>query len=317
MRFILRTRCALLVNNKTSPASHWIADAVLLGVSVFWGTSFAIIKEALGETTPANLLFIRFFFSCLLLLPVGWTRRKTYSGEFLKPGVIIGFFLFTAFFTQAWGLVFTTASRSGFITGLSVILVPLLAILVLRQMPARSAMVGAALAFCGLYLLTSVDQTQALSFNWGDFLTLICAFFWAGHILALGRYSPGGDAFWLTFIQLATSCIGSLGWVFLTGDLNLRLPTGVYGAAFYLALTCTVLAYLGQTWAQARTTPTRTAIILSMEPVFAALFAWFWLGEKMGMWGWMGAGSILAGILLAELGPFLTRRPENSGISTS
>jgi drug/metabolite transporter (DMT)-like permease len=306
-----------LLNNKTPPSSHWIADAVLLGVSVFWGTSFAIIKEALGETTPANLLFIRFFFSCLLLLPVGWARRKTYSGEFLKPGIVIGFFLFTAFFTQAWGLVFTTASRSGFITGLSVILVPLLAILVLRQMPARSAMVGAALAFCGLYLLTSADQAQALSFNWGDFLTLICAFFWAGHILALARYSPGGDTFWLTFIQLATSCVGSLGWVVLTGDLNLRLPTGVYGAAFYLALTCTVLAYLGQTWAQARTTPTRTAIILSMEPVFAALFAWFWLGEKMGMWGWMGAGSILAGILLAELGPFLTRRPENAGTPTS
>ena len=306
-----------MLNNKTSPASHWIADAVLLGVSVFWGTSFAIIKEALGETTPANLLFIRFLFSSLLLLPVGWSRRKTFSGEFLKPGIVIGFFLFTAFFTQAWGLVFTTASRSGFITGLSVILVPLLAILVLRQMPARSAMVGAALAFCGLYLLTSADQAQALSFNWGDFLTLICAFFWAGHILALGRYSPGGDTFWLTFIQLATSCVGSLGWVVLTGDLNLRLPTGVYGAAFYLALTCTVLAYLGQTWAQARTTPTRTAIILSMEPVFAALFAWFWLGEKMGMWGWMGAGSILAGILLAELGPFLTRRSENAGTPTS
>jgi drug/metabolite transporter (DMT)-like permease len=301
-----------LLNYKTSPASHWIADAVLLGVSVFWGTSFAIIKEALGETTPANLLFIRFFFSCLLLLPVGWTRRKTFSGEFLKPGVIIGFFLFTAFFTQAWGLVFTTASRSGFITGLSVILVPLLAILVLRQMPARSAMIGAALAFCGLYLLTSADQAQALPFNWGDLLTLICAFFWAGHILALGRYSPGGDTFWLTFIQLATSCIGSLGWVVVSGDLNLRLPPGVYGAAFYLALTCTVLAYLGQTWAQARTTPTRTAIILSMEPVFAALFAWFWLGEKMGMWGWMGAGAILAGILLAELGPFFRRKSENA-----
>jgi len=280
----------------------------LLGVSVFWGTSFAIIKEALGETTPANLLFIRFFFSCLLLLPVGWGRRRTFSREFLKPGIVIGLFLFTAFFTQAWGLVFTTASRSGFITGLSVLLVPLLAILILRQMPARSAMAGAALAFFGLYLLTSADQTQALSFNWGDFLTLICAFFWAGHILALGRYSPGGDAFWLTFIQLATSCAGSLGWVALTGDFNLRLPPGVYGAAFYLALTCTVLAYLGQTWAQARTTTTRTAIILSMEPVFAAFFAWFWLGEKMGLWGWMGAGSILAGILLAELGPYLKRK---------
>jgi drug/metabolite transporter (DMT)-like permease len=82
--------------------------------------------------------------------------------------------------------------------------------------------------------------------------------------------------------------------------LNLRVAPAVYGAAFYLALTCTVLAYLGQTWAQGRTSPTRTAIILSMEPVFAALFAWVWLGERMGLWGWMGAGLILAGILLAE-----------------
>jgi drug/metabolite transporter (DMT)-like permease len=286
---------------KKETPSHLAADAVLLGVSVFWGTSFAIIKEALDETPPENLLFIRFFLACLVLLPVGWRRRKTWSGELLKPGILIGFFLFTAFFTQAWGLVFTTASRSGFITGLSVILVPLLSILVFRHMPPRLALVGAGLAFFGLYLLTSADPAQALPFNWGDFLTLICAVFWAAHILALGRYSPGGDTFWLTFVQLVTSCLGSLGWVSLTGKLDLMVSIGVWGAATYLAVSCTVLAYLGQTWAQARTTPTRTAIILSMEPVFAALFAWFWLGERMGLWGWMGASLILGGIFLAEL----------------
>ena len=286
---------------KKNPPSHLAADAVLLGVSVFWGTSFAIIKEALDETSPENLLFLRFLLACLVLLPVGWRRRKTWSGQFLKPGILIGFFLFTAFFTQAWGLFFTTASRSGFITGLSVILVPLLFIFVFRHLPSRPALVGAGLAFFGLYLLTSADRAQALPFNRGDFLTLICAFFWAAHILALGRYSPGGDTFWLTFVQLATSCLGSLGWVSLTGSLDLTVSAGVWGAAFYLAVSCTVLAYLGQTWAQARTSPTRTAIILSMEPVFAAFFARFWLGEKMGLWGWVGAGLILGGIFLAEL----------------
>jgi drug/metabolite transporter (DMT)-like permease len=174
--------------------------------------------------------------------------------------------------------------------------------MILRQTPARLAVVGAGLAFLGLYLLTSVDQPQDLPFNWGDFLTLICAFLWAGHILALGRYSPGGDTFWLTFMQLVVSCFGSLGWVSLSAELNLKVSVRVYGAALYLAVACTVLAYLGQTWAQARTTSTRTAIILSMEPVFAALFAWWWLGERMGLWGWMGAGLILGGILAAELG---------------
>jgi drug/metabolite transporter (DMT)-like permease len=286
---------------KKNPPSHLAADAVLLGVSVFWGTSFAIIKRALDETSPENLLFLRFLLACLVLLPVGWKRRKTWSGQFLKPGILIGFFLFAAFFTQAWGLLFTTASRSGFITGLSVILVPLLLIFVFRHLPSRPALAGAGLAFFGLYLLTSADRAQALPFNRGDFLTLICAFFWAAHILALGRYSPGGDTFWLTFVQLATSCLGSLGWVGLTGNLDLTVSAGVWGAAFYLAVSCTVLAYLGQTWAQARTTPTRTAIILSMEPVFAAIFARFWLGERMGLWGWMGAGLILGGIFLAEL----------------
>lgn len=281
--------------------SHFAGDAVLLGVSVIWGTSFAIIKEALGETPPENLLFLRFFLACLILLPVGWMRRKTWSGELLRPGILIGFFLFAAFFTQAWGLVFTSASRSGFLTGLSVVFVPLLSILIFRHMPPRPTLVGAGLAFLGLYLLTSADRIQALPFNWGDFLTLVSAVFWAAHILALGRFSPGGDTFWLTFVQLVTSCVGSLGWVSLTGNLDLRISVGVWGAAGYLAVFCTLLAYLGQTWAQARTSPTRTAIILSMEPVFAALFAWFWLGERMGLWGWMGASLILGGIFLAEL----------------
>ncbi|MDH4264333.1 MAG: DMT family transporter, partial [Deltaproteobacteria bacterium] len=181
------------------------------------------------------------------------------------------------------------------------ILVPLLSIILLQQMPARLAMLGAGLAFLGLYLLTSADQAQGLPFNFGDVLTLICAFFWAGHILTLGRYSPRGDTFWLTFLQLMTACAGSFVWVSLSGKMNLTLPPSVYGAALYLAVTCTILAYWGQTWAQSRTTPTRTAIILSLEPVFAALFARWWLGEHMGVWGWMGAGMILSGILLAEL----------------
>jgi len=88
----------------------------------------------------------------------------------------------------------------------------------------------------------------------------------------------------------------------------LALPGEIYGAALYLAVACTILAYLGQTWAQARTTPVRTAIILSMEPLFAALFAWWWIGERLGWWGWMGAGLILWGIILAELRPFLGKK---------
>jgi drug/metabolite transporter (DMT)-like permease len=279
---------------------HWVADVVLLGVSVFWGTSFAIVKEALPLTTPANFLFIRFAMACLLLLPLAWARRETFSKELIWKGGLTGLFLFAAFLTQTWGLAFTSASRSGFLTGLSVILVPLLSLLILRQMPGRLPILGAFLAFTGLYLLTAADQVQQLAFNIGDALTLVCAVLWAGHILALGRFSPGGDTFGLAFLQLLTAGVGSLIWAGSTGELNFHLPPLVYGSAFYLAVACTILAYIGQTWAQARTSPTRTAIILSMEPVFAAFFAWFWIGERMGPWGWLGAGCILAGILMAE-----------------
>jgi drug/metabolite transporter (DMT)-like permease len=274
----------------------------LLGVSAFWGTSFAIVKEALPLTTPANFLFVRFALACLLLVPLAWARRETFSKDLLWKGGLIGFFLFTAFLTQTWGLAFTSASRSGFLTGLSVILVPLLSILILRQMPGRLPLIGALLAFTGLYLLTAADQVQALPFNIGDVLTLVCAVLWAGHILALGRFSPGGDTFALAFLQLLTAGVGSLIWAGATGELAFRLPPLVYGSALYLAVACTILAYLGQTWAQARTSPTRTALILSMEPVFAAFFAWLWIGERMGPWGWIGASCILTGILVVETG---------------
>lgn len=270
-------------------------------VSFFWGTSFAIVKEALQETTPANFLFIRFSLACLFLLPFAWKRRGSLSKELFWKGGWIGIFLFTAFLTQTWGLAFTSASRSGFITGLSVILVPLLSILILRRMPGWLPIGGALLAFGGLYLLSAADPVQQLPFNWGDLLTLVCAFLWAGHILALGLFAPRGDTFWLAYMQLSTGGIGSLIWAASTQELTLNLSGLVYGSAFYLAVVCTILAYLGQTWAQARTSSTRTAIILSMEPVFAAFFAWFWIGERMGLWGWIGAGCILSGILIVEI----------------
>ncbi len=278
-----------------------IADGVLVGVTLAWGTSFALVKEALEHTSPANFLFLRFALACLVLGPVAWRRRRFWSSRFIWPGVVVGFFLFGAFISQAFGLVFTTASRSGFITGLNVILVPLLTIVLFRRLPPRQALVGAGLAFGGLYLLTSADSVQGMPFNLGDTLTLVCAFMAAGHILALGRYSPRCDPFWLTFIQLLVVELGGLGWAAAAGELAFDLPREVYAAAAWLAAACTIFAFWGQTWAQVKTTPTRTAIIFTLEPVFAALFAWWWLSERLGLWGLAGAALILGGILLAEV----------------
>jgi len=282
------------------PATHFLADGILAVVSLFWGTSFAVVKEALLLTPPPNFLFIRFALACLFLFPFAWARRHSFSKEAFWKGGLAGILLFFAFLTQTWGLSLTSASRSGFITGLYVVLVPFLSILVLGHVPEKASIIGALLAFGGLYLITTADTVQRLPMNAGDLLTLISAFLWAAHILALGRFSPGGNPFWLVFMQLLTCGVGSLIWAGSTRELNLALPLPVYGAALYLAVACTLLAYLGQTWAQARTSPMQTAIILALEPVFAAIFAWLWIGERMGLWGWIGAGCIWAGILAVE-----------------
>ena len=280
-----------------------LADLMLVAVTLFWGMSFAAIKDALNAVEVSNLLFIRFSLASLVLLPLAVSRWKKFQARVVAPGLVCGSFLALAFLTQALGLMYTTASRSGFITGLNVILVPLFTIFLFRKMPGKAALVGAGLAFLGLYFLTSADQSSGVPFNQGDAWTLACAFFVAGHILLVGRFSPGQDHFWLTFIQfLAIAGAGAI-WAGAQGEIKLVLPWSALGEIAFLAVFCTVCAFWTQTWAQQYTTPTRTALIFTMEPVFATFFAWLWLGETLGLWGWVGAALILAGILLAELRP--------------
>ncbi|KIX11716.1 DMT family transporter [Dethiosulfatarculus sandiegensis] len=287
-----------LSNSKTRLA----ADLALVGVGLFWGSSFAVIKDALNETTPANLLFMRFFLAWLVLLPLAWVKRGQFGTPMLKSGLICGSFLFLAFMTQAQGLAFTTASKSGFITGLNVVLVPLLTVLVLRKSPSPAAMLGAVVAFCGLFFLSNSGGEMG-SFNVGDALTLACAFFCAGHIISLGRFAPGRDSFCLAFMQFSVVALGGLIWAMATGELNFNLSGPALWATIYLGLTCTILGFWGQTWAQAYTSPTRTAIIFTLEPGFGALFSYLWLGEELGLTGVLGGLLIITGIILAEVKP--------------
>lgn len=278
-----------------------IADLLLVTVTMFWGTSFALVKEVLEATSVPNLMFIRFGLTALFLLPVALIKQRGFSRDLIRPGIICGLLLFSAFLTQANGLVHTSASRSGFITGLNVILVPIFAIFLLRRMPTKQALIGAGLAFGGLYFLTAMGGTEELPFNIGDVWSLGCAIVFAGHIVALGRYSPGLDSFWLAYVQFVVIALASMGWATASGDLNLSVDWSVIGAAAFLAVTCTIYAFWTQTWAQKYTTPTRTAIIYALEPVFAAIFAMWWLGESMGLWALVGGGMIIGGILISEL----------------
>lgn len=286
-------------NNKLRP----LADLMLLTVTLFWGMSFPVIKDTLDSVEVSNLLFLRFAVAVIVLLPLAVAKRRKFRTEVILPGLICGAFLFAGFLTQAVGLQYTTASRSGFITGLNVILVPLFMIMLFRKMPGKAALIGVGLAFLGLYFLTSADQSSGVPLNRGDIWTLGCAFFVAGHVLAVGRFAPRMDHFWLAFSQFLFIAGGGALWAGYNGEISLALPWKVYGEIAFLSVFCTVYAFWTQTWAQQHTTPTRTALIFTMEPVFAALFAWMWLKETMGLWGWVGAVMILSGILLAEIKP--------------
>ncbi len=294
---------ALAMNGEKDQKLKRLADPMLVAVTLFWGVSFTAIKDVLNSVEVSNLLFIRFALAALVLLPLAVVKRGKFRAEVILPGLVCGAFLAMAFLTQAVGLQYTTASRSGFITGLNVVLVPLFSILLFKQMPGRGALVGAGLAFLGLYFLTSADQNSGVPFNQGDVWTLACAFFVAGHVLTVGRFAPQQDHFWLTFIQfLAIAGAGAV-WAGAGGEIDLALSWTALGEIAFLAVFCTVCAFWTQTWAQQYTTPTRTALIFTMEPVFATFFAWLLLDEILGLWGWVGAVLILAGILLAELRP--------------
>jgi drug/metabolite transporter (DMT)-like permease len=183
-------------------------------------------------------------------------------------------------------------------SGLSVVLTPLFAGLLLRQPPGRWPVLGACLAAVGLGLLS----LQRLEVRQGDALVLGCAVAFATHILLLGRYAPRFSTYRLAVVQLATAGLAALAWAGLAGDLVAPASAQVWVALAITSVAASAGAFLVQTRAQREVSPTRTAVILTMEPVFAGLFGFLLAGERLSGRGWLGAGLILAGMLVAELG---------------
>jgi drug/metabolite transporter (DMT)-like permease len=223
----------------------------------------------------------------------------------LAAGAVIGAVLVAGYGFQTVGLQYTTASNAGFITGLSVVLTPLLGALLLRQAPGRWPVTGACVAAVGLALLS----LQRLEVRRGDALVFACAVAFATHILLLGRYAPRLSTYRLAVVQLATAGLLALIWAGLAGDLAVPASSEVWVALAITSVAASAGAFLIQTRAQREVSPTRTAVILTMEPVFAGLFGFLLAGERLSGRGWLGAGLILAGMLVAELGGRLLAAP--------
>jgi drug/metabolite transporter (DMT)-like permease len=274
-----------------------VADLALLGVTAIWGSTFVLVKNAVSSYPVFAFLLLRFGLAVLVLAPLALSGHRHFRARDLWAGAVVGVFLFAGYALQTLGLKQTEAAKAGFITGLSVVLVPVLVAVIWRKMPPWQALLGTLLATAGLALLT---LNPNLTISRGDALVLGCALAFAAHITVLGVLAPGHDARLLTFLQVAVVALLSGGWVALDGGLP-PAPVNVWAAAGFTAVAATALAFGVQTAAQRYTTPTHTALIFTAEPVFSALFSVLVANEQLSVRGWLGCGIILAGVVLGAL----------------
>lgn len=295
----------------TQPASHarrWQADLALVFITLIWGSTFVVVKEALASASTLLFLALRFGLASVALLVVFRRMHVTILGQkrLLVGGALAGVCLFGGYVFQTFGLRSTTPSKSAFITGLSVVLVPFLSSIVYRKAPEIAEVLGVLLATGGLALMTLDERSFTIST--GDMLTLISAFGFAIHIMVLGHYSRSSGFEALSVVQVvtcATIALGTFWWVetpYVVWRPSLLIALAVTG------LLATALAFTVMAWAQQHTTATRTALVFVLEPVFAALTSFLVEGELFTPRGGVGAVLILAGIVLVDLKPF-RRRP--------
>ncbi|HEV2234603.1 MAG TPA: DMT family transporter [Terriglobia bacterium] len=272
------------------------AEALLVIVTFIWGSTFVIVKGALNDASPLPFLALRFTVAGVLLffvLKCGSMDRRA-----IVPGLILGAFLFCGYIFQTSGLIYTTPPKAAFITGFSVILVPLIMLLQGARMNTAN-MGGGLLGLAGLYFLVLPSGLSAV--NRGDVLVLFGAISFALHIVLVGKYTLKFSFQHLVPLQILT--VGAISITALPFDRSLKLHwTG--GLVLALAVTsilATAFAFSVQNWAQKYTPPAHTALIFALEPVFAALTSRFLTGERLSGKVLLGCGLILGGMVVSEL----------------
>ncbi|WP_409270414.1 DMT family transporter [Neobacillus sp. SCS-31] len=287
---------------------HFLADVVLLLVTFIWGITFVMVQNAISFLEPLSFNGVRFLMAALLLsLWLLIFERKQLSlltPRLFLSGAFLGLFLFVGYATQTAGLLYTTSSKAGFITGLSVVLVPLFSFLLMKQQAGRNAVIGVLVATVGLFLLT---MTGVSPLNKGDGLVFICAIGFAFHILFTGKYSGLYPFLPLTIVQIATvGILSSISALFFEDWQKAFQPDVIFSREVILALVvtslfATALAFLIQTAFQKHTSPTRVALIFAMEPVFAAVAGYFWAGDILTISALAGCLFIFTGMIISEL----------------
>lgn len=275
------------------------AELSMLLVACIWGTTFVIVKNALADIGPFLFLGIRFLLAFLILVILSFSNIRRISWSTLGYGCILGIFLLLGYTFQTVGLKYTTSSNAGFITGISVVLVPIIYAILKRTWPDLRTSITVFLAAIGLFLLSF--QTNSFSLAYGDFLVLVCAFGFAFHIVFVDRYSHRHNPVAITGIQILF-----VGIVCMIIGLNYEpwpqhFSANLVSAIFITSVFATSLAFLLQNAMQQYSTPTRFAIVLTTEPIFAASAGYLWANEVLSQRAMAGAALILVSMLVSIL----------------
>lgn len=274
------------------------ADLALLFVAFSWGLTFVVVQDALSDITPYYFNALRFLMAFLFLAILYWRRLTGLNLATLLTGAFIGLFLFSGYAFQTVGLKYTGPATAGFITGLAVVMVPLLTALIYRRLPGPYVIAGVACAALGLGFLTL--QGGSFNLGLGEMLIFFCAICFGLHIIMVGRYARHYDPVLMAITQIATVAIISFLFALGLEKMPQHITASLWIAFFITAIPATALAFLIQNTVQRYTSPTHTAIIFTMEPVFSAITAHVLGREILMSVQVIGCILILAGMLVAE-----------------
>lgn len=280
----------------TTRAQHYSALTALLLVATSWGATFVLTKAVLKSMTPEWFMFYRFSLAAILLLPL--VMREKIDRAAIRMSVTLGVLVLAGYWLQTAGLQYTTPSRSAFLTGVGIVAVPLFDRLIYRTRLQSAALIGLALAIGGLFVLFGGFEGRL---NVGDFMTIACAVAFSIHIVLTARYSELVSPTVLSVIQLAVVAIGALPML----PFSEHRPFNAFtiGALLYFAVVNTSIAFVLVMWGQKRVSATEAAIVLSFEPVAAAMTSVLFRMDEMTTGFIAGGTLVVTGIVVSQLQP--------------
>ena len=274
-------------------------NALLVCVSMIWGSTFLIVQQTIKLTGPFTFLAMRFSIGALVLALIFHKRLTLITRAEIITGSIIGLFLFGTYALQTTGLQYTTSSKAGFITGMYVPLVAILAVPMLRQKPTLGSIQGVMLSVAGLALI-SVNSSFQFTFGLGEFLVMGCAIACALHVICISKFAPRVDAMNLALVQIALTALLSLITMPIAREPFVLPPLPVWGSALFMGVAATAFALAVMNSVQQFVSSTQATLIYALELVWVGMLGYL-AGEQLSLFAWIGCGCILLGMITGEL----------------